>query len=410
MDLCLLTIAEMRRGLASGAFSAAELLEVHERRIEQLNPRLNAIVERMTLRGRGEGVLGGIPVTVKDSLDVAGYATVCGMAERVGKKASRHAVCVQRLLDAGAVIVGKTNTPEWLMDWETDNEVYGVTRNPLDETRSPGGSSGGESAAIAAGMSAGGVGSDGGGSIRVPAAMTGICGLKPTPGRVSAEGHFPPVGMPGGMLGVIGPMGRTVGDVETLFEVIEGGSAGDPFSAPVRVEHRPVGKVGVVGHEVTWRAAQWVSGVVEEFAVRDWERIFEVWRFFFLRVNAHAIGKPTRHTAVYLEQEAPTMIEMLEMFAARDAIRARVLRAMEEYPVLLVANPGFGAWKCGEFPGVEAMKPLVMANLLGLPALAVPVGLNEEGMPLSVQVVGRPWCEEQVIAVGKEIERGHRTR
>src|SRR5205085_1705554 len=129
-----------------------------------------------------------------------------------------------------------TNTPELLMAWETDNVLYGRTRNPWDPERTPGGSSGGEAAAIAAGCSAGGVGSDGGGSIRVPAHFSGICGMKPTPGRIPSTGHFPVSAGPFALLGVVGPMARTVGDVQVLFEVLSGADDGDPCSAPVGLQ------------------------------------------------------------------------------------------------------------------------------------------------------------------------------
>src|SRR6202043_2201024 len=128
-----------------------------------------------------------------------------------------------------------TNTPELLMAWETDNVLYGRTNNPWDFTRTPGGSSGGEAAAIAAGCSAGGVGSDGGGSIRVPAHFSGICGLKPTPGRIPATGHFPASAGPFAMIGVVGPMARSVADVRILFEVMQGPDIGDTCAAPVPV-------------------------------------------------------------------------------------------------------------------------------------------------------------------------------
>ena len=135
--------------------------------------------------------------------------------------------------NAGAMILGVTNTPELLMAWETDNLLYGRTNSPWDLNRTPGGSSGGESAAIASGMSAGGVGSDGGGSIRVPAHFSGICGLKPTPGRIPSTGHFPPSGGPFALLGVVGPMARTVADLKILFEVMQGPDDGDTCAAPV---------------------------------------------------------------------------------------------------------------------------------------------------------------------------------
>ena len=143
---------------------------------------------------------------------------------------------------AGAIVLGVTNTPELLMAWETDNLLYGRTNSPWDLERTPGGSSGGEAAAIAAGMSAGGVGSDGGGSIRVPAHFSGICGLKPTPGRIPSTGHFPPSGGPFALIGVVGPMARTVADLKALFEVMQGPDDGDTCAAPVRCAGRATTK------------------------------------------------------------------------------------------------------------------------------------------------------------------------
>src|SRR5690606_41811253 len=129
----------------------------------------------------------------------------------------------------GAIVVGKTNGPEFLVNYETDNSITGWTANPHDKTRSAGGSSGGEAAAIASYCSAGGIGSDGGGSIRIPAHFCGIAGLKPTPGRIPATGHFPEISHPGGLLGVAGPMARTVKDVRMLFDVLAGYDPLDPF-------------------------------------------------------------------------------------------------------------------------------------------------------------------------------------
>ena len=155
-----------------------------------------------------------------------------GTRLRQGIVARQDAPLVVRLKDAGAIVLGTTNTPEFLMAWETDNLLYGRTNSPWDLERTPGGSSGGEAAAIAAGMSAGGVGSDGGGSIRVPAHFSGICGLKPTPGRIPSTGHFPVSAGPFASIGVVGPMARTIEDVRALFEVMAGSDEGDPCSAP----------------------------------------------------------------------------------------------------------------------------------------------------------------------------------
>lgn len=396
----------MQAGLDSKTFSAEELLQSHVRQIERVNPMVRAFTQIFQPSGNANaGPLAGIPISIKDSLDVAGAPTVCGQKLRLASKANEDALCVQRLRGAGAVILGKTNTPEWLMNWETNNEIYGETTNPWDLARSAGGSSGGEAAAIAACMSAGGIGSDGGGSIRLPAGLTGICGLKPTPGRVPATGHFPTVGYPGGLLGVIGPMARTVEDVEILFRVVAGHSDSDPFSIPFSPLNSALpSRVGFVDHPVVRSALGWVEGEVCEFPWGEWERIYQVWEFFFLRVTAHAIGYPTLRTAEYLEKPAPTSAEMLSMFAARDALRVRFLKVFDDFPLVLLPNPGFGAWRAGEFPGIASMSPLTVANLLGLPALAIPVGFDLSGMPLSIQALAKPWCEELLFKFGKRLE------
>ncbi len=229
--------------------SPTELLEAHLREIEKQNPRINAFVEVFAERARREaralekgeprGLLHGVPVTVKDSFDVEGSPTRAGSRLRSSQPASADATAVARLREQGAIILGKTNTPELLASYETDNFLTGRTNHPLDLERSPGGSSGGEAAATAAFCSPGGLASDGGGSIRVPAHFCGIAGLKPTPGRISAAGHFPSLGYPGGLVVVAGPMARTAEDLRLLFSVLAGYDSQDPFSAPVPLRKFP---------------------------------------------------------------------------------------------------------------------------------------------------------------------------
>src|SRR6266403_2298726 len=235
--------------IRSKSVSPVEVARIHLELIERLNPQLNAFVdwqpervlqqaqaaEKAVMRADVLGPLHGVPLSIKSAIDVAGRRCEAGTRLRAGRIAAEDAPLVARLRAAGAVILGVTNTPELLMAWETDNLLYGRTNNPWDLTRTAGGSSGGEAAAIAAGLSAGGVGSDGGGSIREPAHFCGICGLKPTPGRIPATGHFPKSGGPFALIGVVGPMARTVGDLRTLFEVMAGWDEGDPCAAPVAV-------------------------------------------------------------------------------------------------------------------------------------------------------------------------------
>src|SRR5213593_2100292 len=248
-DLTFLPAVQMAEQIRHRKISPVELVEAHLRKIKKLNPVLNAFVqvdaegafrqareaEVAVRRGANLGPLHGVPISIKSSIEVAGFRCEAGTKLRQGTVASQDAPLVSRLRDAGAIIPGLTNTPELLMAWETDNLLYGRTNNPWDLTRTPGGSSGGEAAAIASGMSAAGVGSDGGGSIRVPAHFSGICGLKPTPGRIPATGHYPNSVGPFALLGVVGPMARTVGDLKVLFEVMQGPDYGDPSAAPVPV-------------------------------------------------------------------------------------------------------------------------------------------------------------------------------
>src|SRR5579863_705200 len=246
-ELTFLPAVSMAEQIRQGQLSPVELVEAHLIRIAKLNSKLNAFVqvdaegarrqareaEQAVRRDERLGPLHGVPISIKSSIEVAGMRCEAGTKLRAGVVACQDAPLVARLRQSGAIILGMTNTPELLMAWETDNLLYGRTNNPWDLSRTPGGSSGGEAAAIASGCSAGGVGSDGGGSIRVPAHFTGICGLKPTPGRIPATGHFPTSVGPFALLGVVGPMARTVADLEALFEVMQGPDDGDPSAAVV---------------------------------------------------------------------------------------------------------------------------------------------------------------------------------
>src|ERR1700751_314518 len=246
-DLTFLSADAMAEQIRKKNISPLDLADAHLTKIERLNPQLNAFVHLDMDRVRSEarnaeaavmswkklGPLHGIPISVKSSVDVAGLRCEAGTRLRAGYVATEDAPLVARLRNAGAIVLGVTNTPELLMAWETGNLLYGRTSSPWDLQRTPGGSSGGEAAAIAAGMSAGGVGSDGGGSIRVPAHFSGIGGLKPTPGRIPSTGHFPASGGPFALIGVVGPMARTVADVRAIFEVMQGPDDGDPCAAPV---------------------------------------------------------------------------------------------------------------------------------------------------------------------------------
>jgi Asp-tRNA(Asn)/Glu-tRNA(Gln) amidotransferase A subunit family amidase len=442
-----------------GAISPSALLEEHLRQIDSRNPEVNAFVtvladearaeaharETQMTRGEPLGLLHGIPVTVKDSFDVAGLPTRSGSRFRPTAPAARDAVAVARLRAAGAIILGKTNTPDLLSSYESDNFITGRSNNPWDLDRTPGGSSGGEAAALASFCSPAGIGTDGGGSIRVPSHFCGIAGLKPTPGRIPTTGHFPSMGYPGGLVGVAGPMARNATDLRLLFSVLAGYDSADPFSVPVPLHHpdiaaQPPCRIGVweqfydvpVDPEIrdaVRRAAALLHGPcfdVREFAPQGLDRAPNLWAFLFSQwpsiiTRALVQGRESDAHWTLLESlpktDPPTAEQVLLNLGARDRMRAALLRQMEEVPVLLMPVCGIPAFRHRErrwqiegrdVGAFQAMMPAVLANVLGLPAVTVPMGLTAAGLPIGIQLVGRPFEDELLleIAIALEESRG----
>src|SRR6266852_3459130 len=232
-ELATKSATELAALIRSRVVSPVEVLEAHLRRIERLNPQLNAIVtlapdaldraraaESALTTGGEIGTLHGVPLTVKDTIETEGVRTTSGSRLLTEHIPVRDAAVVARLKSAGAIVCGKTNTPEMAAYYECDNPVFKRTNNPYDLSRTSGGSSGGEAAAIAACMSPGGIGSDLAGSIRIPAHFCGIAGLKPGTGRVPGAGQFPESIGPYSLGSVIGPMARTIDDLQLLFSVL----------------------------------------------------------------------------------------------------------------------------------------------------------------------------------------------
>jgi Asp-tRNA(Asn)/Glu-tRNA(Gln) amidotransferase A subunit family amidase len=260
------SLREVARLIREGEVSPVELAEAHLGRIARLNPELNAIVtlapdvlerarvaEAELLRGDGGGPLHGVPITIKDTIDTAGLRTTSGSMLRADYVPATDAPSVARLKAAGAIVLGKTNASEMAMDYNADNLVFGRTNHPLDPKLTPGGSSGGEAVAIATYMSPGGIGSDLAGSVRIPAHFCGICGLKPTTGRIPGELQFPPSIGPYSLGAVIGPMARTVGDLRLLL----GALSKDPFDRR---------SFDLRGTRVAWFTDDGVTPVTEETA------------------------------------------------------------------------------------------------------------------------------------------------
>jgi len=425
----------MREALDRREVSAAELVEAHLAGIAETNPRVNAFIEvyadeaRARAKENLSGPLAGIPVTIKDSFDLQGRVTYCGSLLRSGERAGRDSTAAARLKAAGAVILGKTSTPEFLYYYETDNRIIGRTNHPWNPDFTPGGSSGGEAAAIASYMSAGGVGSDGGGSIREPAHFCGICGLKPTPGRVGAGGHWPVIGHPGGFMGVCGPMARTARDVRILFETLSGWDVRDPFSAPVPLRNPEVrrsqialwlpGGVSAECGAAAQRTAEllWQAGFERvEFDAKLLQGAHELWRVLFVDLITQSLRAMTAGreqdcawtgTALMQEaREAVTAERLLGVLAERDQARARLLEHLGSATVLVAPAFGTAAFRHRQppMPILEAARPLTPANLFGLPAMVAPAGVDGEGLPVGVQFIGAPYEDERLIGVAEIFE------
>jgi Asp-tRNA(Asn)/Glu-tRNA(Gln) amidotransferase A subunit family amidase len=461
-ELTFLPAVSMAEQIREKRISPVELVEAHLAQIERLNPKLNAFVQVDAERARRAardaeiavmqektlGPLHGVPLSLKSSLEVAGMRCEAGTRLRAGLVATQDAPLVARLKNAGAIVLGMTNTPELLMAWETDNLLYGRTNNPWDVERTPGGSSGGEAAAIAAGMSAVGVGSDGGGSIRVPAHFSGICGLKPTPGRIPATGHYPVSAGPSALIGVVGPMARTVADLKVLFEVMQGPDIGDPCAAPVpvrwpgddEVKKLEIKRLKIGYFEDDGRtpvtpetraavrtAVEGLRGAgfqVDPFQPEGLEEARQLWHKFFV-VAGGMLLRPMFKDAdadlspilkQFLEWSAPahTGPTLLDAWIQRDLLRPRFFAQMQQYPILLCPAAAIPAFRHGErrwqvegktVHYLDAWSYTEFFNLLGNPAAVVPVGRSSEGLPIGVQIVGRPWEEEEVLFAAAALEK-----
>ena len=452
------SIAETLENFRRKEISPLELIAVHLDRIAQFQPQLNPFVhidsESARARARdsdsriacGETLrpLEGIPITVKSSVDVAGWPCPAGSLLRKDYIPIANAPLVSRLEDAGAILLGNTNTPEFLMAYETDNRLSGKTSNPWNPAYSAGGSSGGEAAAIASGCSMGGVGSDGGGSIRTPAHFCGICGLKPTPGRIPATGHFPPGAGAFAWIGVVGPMARSVDDLRALFAAMAGPDPGDALSTPVAVrniasadvrglrigilENPELGRPTPETLSALRRSAQLLCDLnhrVEPFKLEKLDQALELWWFFFGPVIADLFYASTRGQETLL---SPMFLEYLEAAQAepkvtlesfqqacvdRDLIRASLLRQLRDVPILLSAvstapafKHGDGNYRVGDpYNYRDTMRFCQWLNLAGFPGLSLPMGQSPEGLPINIQLIARPYEEELLLAVAAQLEQ-----
>jgi Asp-tRNA(Asn)/Glu-tRNA(Gln) amidotransferase A subunit family amidase len=451
------TIAETIEKFRSKEISPLELVNSYCERAHELQSSINAFVhldcesalararqaESAILRGEKLSPLQGIPLTVKSCIDVAGWPCPAGSLLRKDYIPTANAALVSRLENSGGILLGNTNTPEYLMAYETDNRLNGKTSNPWNLLYSSGGSSGGEAAAIASGCSMGGVGSDGGGSIRVPAHFSGICGLKPTPGRIPSTGHFPPSGGAFSWIGVVGPMARSAADLRLLFEAMAGPDDGDPLSAPVALQNYSKNKlqglrIGLLQssalgsatpetQDAVNRATKLLAArgfLLEPISLEKLDVALTLWWFFWV-----VIGREIRQSTKGQESLlSPMLVEFLALTAAeppitlesfmaacvdRDAVRTSILRQMRDIPILLSPVSSAPAFKHGAgnyrpsdpFNYRDTMRYCQWLNLTGFPGLSIPMSLSTEKLPVNIQLIGRPYEEELLLQVGQILEQ-----
>jgi amidase len=454
-DLVLEPAVRQLKLLRAGDISVVDLAEAHIRQIERLNPDLNvfadfdadrvrAQAQRLDEQPNPRGPLHGLPVTVKSSIATAGLKCEIGSLLNEGNVPREDAVVVARLRAAGALILGTTNCPEFLMAYETANLLHGRTRNPWDLERTPGGSSGGESAAIAAGLSAAGLGSDSGGSVRVPAHFTGICSLKPTPGRIPGRGHLPPCVGPFSTLGAIGPMARTMAGVALMFRTLSGQDPLDPASPPVELREPGIDELrtnrigffeddGLAPVTPETRAAVNAAAMalrdagfrVEPFRPSTLEQLRKLWWKFFVQCGAMFCeplirGKERQLSPVFngfleIAETMPplTATELLNAWAELDLVRSKTLAEMSEFPVLLCPVASVPAFRHDERNWIvegraveylDAWRHTQWFNSLAAPAAVVPVGTSPEGLPIGVQIVARPFEDETALGIASVVD------
>ncbi|MFC4059915.1 amidase [Planomonospora corallina] len=456
-----LTAVEMLRLLRERRVGAVELLEAHLRRIEETNPAVNAIVtlvaeralaeareaDRDLARGVWRGPLHGLPVAHKDLTETAGVRTTYGSPLFAGHVPEHDALIVRRMRGAGAITLGKTNTPEFGTGSHTVNPVFGATRNPYDLSRSAGGSSGGSAAALACGMVPLADGTDVGGSLRNPASFCNVVGLRPTPGRVPA----PSAAAAWFTLGVPGPMARTVADLTLLMSVVAGFDPASPFAIAESgaVFTEPLDLLDLSGLRVAWspdlgglpvdaRTAAVTAtapAVLEGLGARvervdldlsDAEDAFRTWRAWYYLLSygdlpAESLGENTRWN-VERGREV-TGADLARAERLRSGLYQRMSAFFDTYDFLLAPVsqvPPFpvDAPYVTEIGGeplpdyLAWMRSAYWISVLHAPAASVPCGFTPDGLPVGVQIVGRPFADLRVLRLAHAFEQatGHGLR
>ena len=448
-EICFQSATSLAKAIRTKRLSSEEVVRAFIARIEKVNPIINAVcqlasesalraaaeADKALAGGKSLGPLHGVPFTVKDSFDTAGIITTAGTTGWEGRFPTEDAIVVRRLKQAGAIVLGKTNTPELTLSHETDNLIYGRTNNPYDLSRTCGGSSGGAAAVLAAGGSPLDLGSDTAGSIRIPSHYCGIAGLKPSAARVPRTGHVIGAGGPIGTFTQIGPMSRHVEDLMLTFPIIAGPDGSDPDIVPpyfpdpntvnianLRIAHfaRIDGgqRVDLEIEHAVKRAAK----ALEEQAAKSEESqppaivaaaevasaltLGDGGQYFqnLLReCGTRRIHPWTRSILNVARTQLSTAKKYSALLMEWGEIKRSMMAFMDDFDIVICPVASSCAPTHDRSNGIDFSFSTAF-NLVGWPAAVVRVGTSIEGLPVGVQILGAPWMEHKVLAVAKFLE------
>lgn len=445
--------AEIAENIRAGHITSREVIEEHLARIAEVNPKVNAVVrvladdaragadaaDAAVKRGDRLGPLHGVPFTIKDNIDVAGQPTTNGMAIFADAIAPVDAPTVERMKAAGAIPIGRTNLPDMGLRIHTDSSLYGRTKNPWKSERTAGGSSGGEGASLATGMSPIGLGNDIGGSLRNPAHACGIASIKPSLGVVPDTQTYPTPdrALSSQVMLNQGVMARRIADVRLGLSIVAGADPRDPVSLPVTLTDLAPGekvRVAVMAEPPGGSTHPGIVAAVRasadalanaghdvvEATPPEYEATMLLWAAMLfselhdIRDQLDAVmGEGGRAIIAASLEKFPRMstFELMMVQAQRDSAGRKWSMWFQEHPVLLCptwTQPAFVAdydisGEEGQIGTLELMRPVLPGNLLGLPCAVVPAGMADD-LPVGVQVMGGRYTDLRVLAVAEQIE------
>ena len=443
IDPAWLTIENLAPRVAAGEVRSERLTEEALSRIAELNPKLNAFItvtaddalaaarqaDADIAGGRYRGPLHGIPISLKDLIDVAGVPTTAASRLRDGRVATTDAPVVRHLKNAGAVFVGKTNLHEFAFGTTSEDSGWGPVRHPIDPTRSPGGSSGGSAVAVRTGMSVASVGTDTGGSIRIPAAACGLVGLKPTTGEISADGVVPL----SRQLDHVGPLARSVNDAALLYSILRDGSPAPAPGSRSLAQMKFAVLESYFGERISEEVERAIQASVDKLRSAGAEvrtaalpHAAQIAPVYLHLVLADAAAYHARTLEQRPDAYTPNVRLRLEMgraILAEDYLRAmrgkeilqrEVTRALDGVdalvlPSLAIEAPPIGAAKVPVKGGSEVVRTIMLRctqpfNLSGHPAISLPCGLTRAGLPIGLQLVGHNHRTPDLLATALAVE------